>query len=242
MTGPSWTSWWTRGCSGSVIRGKCVEKLLWEVAIGELRSYHGTKMRWRDQMTGELQALGLRENWYQLCQNRTEWNDWCKPGEDQAASCRMGNTCAALLRVLCGWTFHRHNTSVGARGRHRHSPELSKARLSWLSNYGSFKVSWFKVCVCVCVRARVCVMWAISTPILLRDHEIGRLGSLPPCQEGIQPCYLFLLAHSSKWIWRPCKQFLLCYRITSKSVCLHAVSVHLQACTYKFACACIWML
>ena len=29
--------------------------------------------RWRDQMSGDLLALGMKEEWYQLCQDRKEW-------------------------------------------------------------------------------------------------------------------------------------------------------------------------
>ena len=43
--------------------------------FGELRkkkACHGTKKRWRDQMSGDLQVLGLRESWYVVCEDRKE--------------------------------------------------------------------------------------------------------------------------------------------------------------------------
>ena len=48
------------------------ERFYWRVEEEEVIPWDKHEM---DQMTGELQALGLKENWYQLCQNRTEWND-----------------------------------------------------------------------------------------------------------------------------------------------------------------------
>ena len=55
----------------NVLRGYS-ERFYWRVEEEEVIPWDKHEM---DQMTGELQALGLKENWYQLCQNRTEWND-----------------------------------------------------------------------------------------------------------------------------------------------------------------------
>ncbi len=33
----------------------------------------GIKKRWQDQMAGDLQVIGLKDGWYQLCQNREAW-------------------------------------------------------------------------------------------------------------------------------------------------------------------------
>ena len=52
------------------------ERLPKKMLLGELRKkrvYHGTKKRWRDQLSGDLQTIGLKEGWYQVCQDRIEW-------------------------------------------------------------------------------------------------------------------------------------------------------------------------
>ena len=91
------------------------ERLPKRMLFGELRkrrACQGPKKRWRDQMSGDLQAVGLKENWYQLCQNRKEWYERCQEGVDEVAACRKKNTCAANLQSQessfvceCGRTF-----------------------------------------------------------------------------------------------------------------------------------------
>ncbi len=39
-------------------------------------------------MSGDLQALRMKEEWYQLCQDRKEWVVQCREGVDEVASCR----------------------------------------------------------------------------------------------------------------------------------------------------------
>ena len=46
-------------------------------------------------MSGDLLALGMKEEWYQLCQDRKEWAVRCREGVNEVASCRKKNTCAA---------------------------------------------------------------------------------------------------------------------------------------------------
>ena len=46
-------------------------------------------------MSGDLLALGTKEEWYQLCQDRKEWAVQCRKGVNEVASCRKKNTCAA---------------------------------------------------------------------------------------------------------------------------------------------------
>ena len=74
------------------------ESLPKKMLFGELRKKrpcHGTKKRWRDQISGDLQAIGLKEDWYKLCQDRKDWLVQCREGVDEVASCRKRNTCAA---------------------------------------------------------------------------------------------------------------------------------------------------
>ena len=74
------------------------ERLPKVMLFGELikkRPWHGTRKRWRDQMSGDLQAVGINESWYQLCQDRKQWLATCQEGVDEVASCRKMNTCTA---------------------------------------------------------------------------------------------------------------------------------------------------
>ena len=74
------------------------DRLPKKVLFGEMRkkrACHGPKKRWRDQMSGDLLALGMKEEWYQLCQDRKEWAVRCREGVNEVASCRKKNTCAA---------------------------------------------------------------------------------------------------------------------------------------------------
>ena len=32
------------------------------------QSYHGVKKRWRDQESKDVEVIGLKRDWYQLCQ------------------------------------------------------------------------------------------------------------------------------------------------------------------------------
>ena len=64
--------------------------------FGELRKKrpcHGLKKRWRDQISNDLQAVKLKNDWYQLCQDRMMWLR-CREGVNEVASCRR-KTCAA---------------------------------------------------------------------------------------------------------------------------------------------------
>ena len=93
------------------------ERLPKMMLFGELRKKrpcHGIKKRWRDQMSGDLQAICMKEDWYQLCQDRKEWYGKCRTGVDEVAYCKRRNTCAANRQdqersfvCQCGRTFHR---------------------------------------------------------------------------------------------------------------------------------------
>ena len=87
------------------------------VLFGELRkkrACHGPKRRWRDQMLGDLQAVRMKEEWYQLCQDRKKWVKRCREGVGEVASSRRRNTCAANRQsqektfvCACGRRFRR---------------------------------------------------------------------------------------------------------------------------------------
>ena len=94
------------------------EKLPKKMLFGERRKKrpcHGTKKRWRDQISRDLQAIGLKEGWYKLCQDRKEWLVRCREGVDEVPFCIWKrNTCAANRRSQdrsfacgCGRTFRR---------------------------------------------------------------------------------------------------------------------------------------
>lgn len=57
------------GCMGDE---KLPKKMLF-VEQRKKRPCHGAKKRWRDQISGDLQVIGLKEGWYKLCQDRKEW-------------------------------------------------------------------------------------------------------------------------------------------------------------------------
>ena len=88
-----------------------------KMLFGELRkrrAFHGPKRRWKDLVMKDLQAIGAKENWYQLCQDRKGWYDQCCEGVDEVASCRRKNVCAANNQkqsgdfvCVCGRSFHR---------------------------------------------------------------------------------------------------------------------------------------
>ena len=46
-------------------------------------------------MSRDLQMIGLKDDWYQVCPNRAEFCQRCLKGVDKVASCRKKNICAA---------------------------------------------------------------------------------------------------------------------------------------------------
>ena len=51
------------------------ERLPKKLLFGELRkkrACHGPTRRWRDMVMLDLQAVGMKENWSQLCQDRKQ--------------------------------------------------------------------------------------------------------------------------------------------------------------------------
>ncbi len=79
------------------------------------------KKRWRDMVVTDLQAIDVRDGWYQLCQDRKEWFDVCRDGVARVAA-RRKSTCLAnrepqsrVFGCACGRSFRRQ----GDLTRHR---------------------------------------------------------------------------------------------------------------------------
>ena len=62
------------------------ERLPKRMLFGELRkkrSCHGVKKRWRDVARANVEAIGVRDMWYELCQDRKEWFKVCSEGVER---------------------------------------------------------------------------------------------------------------------------------------------------------------
>jgi len=110
------------------------DRLPKRLLFGELvkkRLCHGTKKRWRDQMSGDLQAIGLKEGWYQLCQDRKQWSTSCHDGVEGVASCRKRNTCAANRQQQeehCQYDCRRTIRQKGDLTRHKRFCNFAQSR------------------------------------------------------------------------------------------------------------------
>ena len=107
-----------------------VDNLLHNVCVwgggGELnmkRPCHGAKKRWRDVLKVDLQAIGVYDRWYELCQDRKRWFHLCLDGVEKISTSRRWNTCSAnkqselrTLSCACGRKFRRQ----GNLTRHQH--------------------------------------------------------------------------------------------------------------------------
>ena len=51
-----------------------------QLLFGEQRPSHGTKKRWRDVAASDLQAIGIKEAWYEIAQDRKAWHQVCSDG------------------------------------------------------------------------------------------------------------------------------------------------------------------
>ena len=91
------------------------ERLPKRALFGELRKRrpcHGTKKRWRDAAKSDVEAIGVGDRWYELCQDRKEWFRLCSEGMEKVT--RRKSTCAAnnqpqsrRLNCTCGRSFRR---------------------------------------------------------------------------------------------------------------------------------------
>ena len=67
------------------------ERLPKRVLFGELRKkrpYHRVKKRWRDIAKTNVEAIGVSERWYKLCQDRKEWFKLCSEGVERVSETR----------------------------------------------------------------------------------------------------------------------------------------------------------
>jgi hypothetical protein len=71
-----------------------------QMMFGELRKTrptHGTRKRWRDNVSQDLKLLDAKESWYNKCQDRKGWFTLCQEGIDKAAAKRGENRFAANM-------------------------------------------------------------------------------------------------------------------------------------------------
>ena len=83
------------------------------------RPRHGTKRRWRDLAEADNQAVGLGRAWYEVAQDRKEWEEICrqccandsnKDGGHSAANSSNTNTDSSYP-FSCGRSFRAKETS-----------------------------------------------------------------------------------------------------------------------------------
>ena len=79
---------------------------------GKKRPRHGTKKRWCDGVKADLQAIGVRDDWLSISQNRSMWNKTCTKGVEQQR--KVVSECVANRREAgsnhqcpCGRVFRR---------------------------------------------------------------------------------------------------------------------------------------
>ena len=106
-----------------------------QMLFGELqkkRPCHGTKKRWRDAVTSDLQAIGIKDSWYEIAQDRKKWHQVCTDGIRAVAEQKRHtrSVCAASLArgsgdypCPCGRSFRwkgdrtRHSRFCGGAPR-----------------------------------------------------------------------------------------------------------------------------
>ena len=87
---------------------------LWRGELNMKRPCHGAKKRWRDVLKVDLQAIGVYDRWYELCQDRKGWFHLCLDGVEKISTSRRWNTCSAnkqselrTVSCACGRKFRR---------------------------------------------------------------------------------------------------------------------------------------
>ena len=82
------------------------------------RPCHGAKKRWRDVLKVDLQAIGVHDRWYELCQDRKGWFHLYLDGVEKISTSRQWNTCSAneqselrTLSYACGRKFSKTRRS-----------------------------------------------------------------------------------------------------------------------------------
>ena len=68
-------AFWRGDCShlGHMDEGRTPKQILFGELI-QSQPFHGPKKRWRDEVTGDLRAIGVGDEWFQLCQDRKQWS------------------------------------------------------------------------------------------------------------------------------------------------------------------------
>ena len=72
---------------GRLDEGRIPKQLL----FGELMQslpFYGPKKRWCDEVAGDLHAMGVGDEWSQLCQNHKQWSEMCSSAVDVLAQNR----------------------------------------------------------------------------------------------------------------------------------------------------------
>ena len=64
--------------------------------------FYGPKKRWCDEVAGDLHAMGVGDEWSQLCQNHKQWSEMCSSAVDVLAQNRGTITCTANVFTSLG--------------------------------------------------------------------------------------------------------------------------------------------
>ena len=86
----------------------------------------GRRTRWRDAAKSDMEATGVGDRWYELCQDRKEWFRLCSKGMEKIT--RQKNTCSAnnqpqsrRLNCTCGRSFRRQGDLTQHKGFCNHA-------------------------------------------------------------------------------------------------------------------------
>jgi len=72
---------------------------------------YSIKKRWRDEVAGDLHTIGVRDGWFQLCQDCKQWSELCSSTVDILAQNRETITCAiniffkSRIVSVCVWSL-----------------------------------------------------------------------------------------------------------------------------------------
>ena len=97
------------------------ERLPKRMLFGELRKKrpcHGMK-RWRDVAKLNMEAIGVGDRWYELCQDRGDWFKLCCEGMERVSETRQRNGYPAnnqsqpsSFQCTCGRSFRRQGDLI----------------------------------------------------------------------------------------------------------------------------------
>ena len=162
----------------------CLPKHILYGELDKKRPRHGTRKRWRDVATPDINAVGASEDWYEVAQDRQAWQALCRDGisslveqhsqvglqelhpqmEIQPTSVHVGNPVAGEVISQDTSNSVQLLAQLGPNGpKPLYSGHYLRKDTIIILQWTAFKVSRFKVCVCA--RARVCVC------VHVRMHE-----------------------------------------------------------------------